>query len=66
MVRAGSATPAMETELAASANFGITNATAVTSGLSEVWQHDIVQFITSPVPASCPQSTASEDACFFW
>jgi hypothetical protein len=44
---------------------GKTNATAVTSGFSEFWQHDIEQFI--PAPTSCPQSiSACEGACFSW
>ena len=44
---------------------GNTNATAVTSGLSEFWQHDIEQFIIWPI--SCPQSiSACGEACFFW
>jgi hypothetical protein len=54
-------------EAAVSAKSGKTNATAVTSGLSEFWQQDIVQFIISPVPMSCPQSmSACVEACFFW
>jgi len=66
MASAGSATRETETELAVSANFGTTNATAVTRGLSDVWQHDIVQFIISSAPMSCPQSvSACGEACFF-
>jgi hypothetical protein len=48
-----------------SAKPGKTNATAVASGFSEFWQHDIEQFITSPESVSCPQSiSAREEACF--
>jgi len=44
---------------------GITNATAVTNGLSDLWQQDIEQSIISPM--SCPQSISDCcEACFFW
>jgi len=55
---------AMGTEVKAAS--GSTNATAVTSGLSELGQHDIEQFIIAP-PMSCPQSMSEcGEACFFW
>jgi len=60
-----SATPTTKLEAEANAASGKTNATAVTSGFSEFWQHDIEQFIISPM--SCPQSiSACGNACFFW
>jgi hypothetical protein len=44
---------------------GSTNATEVTRGFSDPWQHDIEQFIISPM--SCPQSMSEGgEACFFW
>src|ERR1700676_3139017 len=47
------------------ATFDNTNATAVTSGLSEFSQHDMEQSIISPM--ACPQSMSEcGDACFFW
>jgi hypothetical protein len=48
----------------AEATSGSTNATAVTSGLSDPWQQDIEQFIISSM--SCPQSIPEDEACFFW
>ena len=60
-----SATSTTETAAEVNATGGNTNATAVTSGFSEFWQHDIEQFIISPI--SCPQSiSACGEACFFW
>jgi hypothetical protein len=42
---------------------GITNATAVTSGFSELSQHDIEQFIIAPISCSQSMSVCGE-ACF--
>ena len=45
---------ALVTDMGAEANprSGSTNATAVTTGWSELWQQDIEQFIISPMPCS--------------
>jgi hypothetical protein len=56
-----------EAHIGATARPGKMKATAVTTGFSELWQHDIEQFIISPTPMSCPHSICEcEEACFFW
>jgi len=61
------ASAAGTTEAGANADIrcGSTKATAVTSGFSASWQHDIEQSIISPM--SCPHSISEcGGACFFW
>jgi hypothetical protein len=63
-VCAVSAAGTTEAGAKADARCGSTNATAVTSGFSELRQHDIEQSIISPI--SCPQSMCECRGGAFW